>query len=336
LNFPGLKSGARSGRSTNDAIPISYRDLTVGAKIRQRDDARAAMHLGRKNSSENIASDEATKAGQELNPWVSRERPIEIRGVNFLKSRLLTFKGGMGELLEIEVAEEMMHGGIAREEHAFDGKVAIPHRSKHALDLPSNLRANHLHQLNAPRFRKGVFNAIHEIGTVNGLWVSRALDGENVPRLQIEQLRHDRRRTEIDDNGGSRARCKLQLCVIRENRGLPLRYLENETLVGRIATSQTPAVCEFLLRKDLALIFRDGKKAIEHAGATPTAITTASTGKLDAESMQHVLKRRAPCHLQHRPKRLQLDFNRGTHRRSFLLPNHATKARLSHIDPTHG
>jgi hypothetical protein len=103
-----------------------------------------------------------------------------------------------------------------------------------------------------------------------------------------------------------------------------------------VAANQTPAVCELALRKDLALIFRDGKKAIEHTGATRTTIAPASAGKLDAESMQHVLKRRAPCHLQHRPKRLKLDLNRGRHRRSLLLPGYATKARLSHIDAIHG
>lgn len=271
------------------------------------------MHLGRQNSSENIASDEATEAGQELNPWVSRECPTEIRRVDLLKSRLLTLKGRMGERLEIEVTEEMMHGGIAREEDAFDSKVSIAHRSKHTLDLRTDLRANRLHQLNAPCFRKAVFNAMHEIGTVNRLRVSRALEGENLPRLQIEQLRHDCRRAEIDDDRRSGARRKLQFPMIHENRGFPLSNLEHETIFDRMATSQAPAVCELLLRKELALIFGDGKRSSEHADAAPTTIAPASTGKLYAETMQHVLKLCTPGHRRRRPKRLQLDFYGGMH-----------------------
>ena len=170
----------------------------------------------------------------------------------------------------------MVHGGVARNQHLFEGAAAGQARQHLAESL-----ADHGGQFaGVPQV---VLDAAHDVGAVPRLGVERRFDGQHLARREIHQLRHQRGGAEVDGRAEARARFERRRLLIGEHRQRPLVHFHHDALARLGAAGQAPALGELRLGQGLPHGCRDGNVAGKDADLAPATGALAAARELDAQ-----------------------------------------------------
>ena len=274
---PGTDSAAFESRSrgrgrAQDSVAAAQYNFAIGADIEQRVRGGLLIKARGNHAGQQVAAHEAAEAGQELHLGA----PAELPGA---EAALPEFGGEERhgrQGLHAEAAKEVVHGGVAHNQHLFQGAAAGRPRQHLAQSPPD-------HDGQFTGVPQVVLYAAHDVGAVPRLGVERRLDGQHRARRQIHQLRHQRGGAEVDGRAQTVARFERRLAIVREHRQRPLLHFDHDALARLGAAGQTPALGEFRLGQGLPHGRRDGNVAGKDADLAPATGALPAARELDAQ-----------------------------------------------------
>ena len=238
-----FERGAGGGRGAENPIAIAENDLAVGAEIHHGGQIGGFMQTSGKDAGKDVAADKSAKIGQEPNARISWQFPAERAGGEDFKVEPFGFKRAVGERLEIESTEQMMHDGVPGNDHMGEmvGQTVdcVDHFRDHFAELLADEPGKHF------GLAAGELDAAHDIGAVLGLQVQGSADGEDMAGGEVEQLGDDGCGAQIDGDPETGLRGEREGRVIGQDRDLPLGEFKLEVSIGLGAAGEAPAGVEF-------------------------------------------------------------------------------------------
>jgi uncharacterized SAM-dependent methyltransferase len=182
----------------------------------------------------------------------------------------------MGKRLHIAPGKQVVHHGVAYKDDLGNFLLAplcethnyFPERSTHNRG-----------QVVAMKSRA---NPIHHIRSERGLRIELGLDTEDATRGQIDDLRSNRSRAQIDGDAQAMFARANHAGIIREHIHVPLAALKHQWRLRARLARKPPATCELFCRESLPVRIRNRQPPGQHANAATAAQTRSSARKLDA------------------------------------------------------
>ena len=308
----GLEGRPGGGGSAEYPVPVAQGDLAVGAEIDQGSEPLAVAQAHGNDPCENIGADEAAQAGEESYAARGRQGPIELFGSEMLLAVIFGRKWGVRQRLDIQAGEQVVHYRIADQDHLahFRGALAGQCRSHFPDGVPDQRR-----QCGAGQ---GKQHPAHHVRAVSALRIERRAHSEHLAGRQVEQLRGNRSRPDIDGNSEACAAGPLEPGGVDEHGRHPLSNLELQRRFGTSTACQAPALRQFLFGKNELVADAGGQLAFDHAHTAPAAQVRSAAGKLHALFREDIGKRGPARHFDAHAQGHQFDKYRFLH--SPILP----------------
>jgi hypothetical protein len=209
----------------------------------------------------------------------------------------------------------MVHDRISDEHHALQGRRANAGGGDRLVQDSAHLSSDELGQLRGLRLFQGVVDATHDVAAVRGLGVAGRVGGQDVARLEVDDLGDDGRGAEVHRCRESRARLELEGRVVAQDGSVELLDLESQRAFGATAAGEMPTLRSLFRGEDLLLVRPGGELTLEHLHAAAFAAATPPARKLHAEVEEHVAQRRAAFDVYAAARGPKLDPNDLAHAR---------------------
>jgi len=133
-----------------------------------------------------------------------------LGGVELLPPRRSRLEGIQRQRFEAEAAEQVVHGCVADDDHAFErARVSGAFRQEVGRQ-GADLLARQVLQHALVRTVQGEFNAAHDVGAVLGLRVERRAHAQHASGLPVHQLRHEGGGAQVHRETPARLRREIQ------------------------------------------------------------------------------------------------------------------------------
>ncbi len=257
----GLEGGPCGSGSADNAMPVTDGDFAVGAEIYERGEGGTLRDAAGDNAAENVRPNEAADAAGETNDATGGQVPGEIARREALFCEVRRLEGNVGERLDVEAREKMVHDSVADEDDFRNLTLAA---SCEARDKLAECGADGCGKILAVEHGA---NATHNVGPEGGLRVECGFDAEDVAGGEIDELRGNGGGAEIDGDAetafgwrGGRG-SGGGLCGVSENFHAPLAALEDEWRIGAGLACKSPSGGELIGSETGAIGGGDGERA---------------------------------------------------------------------------
>ena len=191
------------------------------------------VEVRRHDAAEQVAADESAEAGQER----GRTRPSEFPIREAIAAERGRNKRRVRQGLHIELAEEMMHHGVARDQN-LSQRLLAEHAAQRLTNYTTKFAA----------MGEFVLQAADTIGAEASLRIQCGFDALDFAAGEIHDLHDQRGGAEIDHRAASGARLDGDVGFVGEHRERPLFDFDNDRLRCFRTTRETPALREVLPR----------------------------------------------------------------------------------------
>ena len=173
-------------------MPVADGDLAVRAQVDKRSEFVAAPNSGGDDSGQNVGADEAADTAGKTNNAIGGQIPTEFTRCDTPLAEMRRLKGHVSKRLDIDSGKQVMHNGVADQDDFVNLTLASLRKAR-----------DELAERNAQGRRQVVAiecsaNAAHHIGTKSGLRIERGLDAEHSARRNIDDLRGNGGRANVN------------------------------------------------------------------------------------------------------------------------------------------